>query len=129
MGQIYCAAMFIRITDGTAELVDADDFTAFHVERGTATVAEIVAALGDTALPGDVTPSGDTALLGEVTPPSDTSPPSDSEHLWLSAIGVAKLAGDRGAGEWIAKFDDMCQYAESKGWMNEAGTHIRAHLE
>ena len=97
--------MFIRITDGTPELIDADNFTAFHVERGGASAAAIVEALGDRALPG-----GD-------------------DHVWLSAIGVSELAGAHAAGEWITKFDGMCQYAESKGWMNETGTHIRAHLE
>lgn len=97
--------MFIRITDGVAELIAADDFTAFHVERGQASADQIVAALGDKAQPG-----GD-------------------DHVWLSAIGVAELAGEHAAGEWITKFDGMCQYAESKGWMNDEGTHIRAHLE
>ena len=97
--------MFIRITDGAPELVDAFNFNAFHVERGGLATTDILGALGDKALAGD------------------------DEHVWLSAIGVAELAGVQAAGEWITKFDGMCQYAESKGWMNEAGTHIRAHLE
>lgn len=97
--------MFIRITDGTPELADADNFTAFHVEGAGASATELLTALGELALPGA------------------------DDHVWLSALGVAGLAGETAAGEWITKFDGMCTYAESKGWMNEQGTHIRAHIQ
>jgi hypothetical protein len=51
----------------------------------------------------------------------------DAGHVWVSAEWIrATVAGD---GEWLAGFDAMVAFAESKGWMNEAGTHIKAHIE
>lgn len=53
----------------------------------------------------------------------------DDDHVWL-AIAPARVVGcaasDPGFGE---RFDGMISYANSKGWTNEAGTHVRAHIE
>jgi hypothetical protein len=59
----------------------------------------------------------------------DLCSPADDDHVWL-AIAAARAAGceasDLGFGE---RFDGMIAYAGGKGWTNEAGTHVRAHIE
>jgi hypothetical protein len=55
---------------------------------------------------------------------------ADDEHVWLHVgrartIGVA-TAADPAFGDG---FDAMIGYAASKGWLNDAGTHARAHVE
>lgn len=54
----------------------------------------------------------------------------DGEHVWLD-IAVARAAGAAavGDGAWADRFDGMIAYARSKGWADEAGTHVRAHVE
>ncbi|MGA1440636.1 MAG: hypothetical protein ACO4CU_12500 [Ilumatobacteraceae bacterium] len=41
----------------------------------------------------------------------------DDEHVWLDV------------GRAAAAFDSMIGYAASKGWLDAAGTHVRAHVE
>lgn len=65
-----------------------------------------------------------TAMLG------DLCQPGDDDHIWLDVsaartIGIAQSAD----GTFGTQFDAMIVYAESKGWMNAAGTHVRAHIE
>lgn len=55
---------------------------------------------------------------------------ADGEHVWLDvaaarAVGI-DASGDAAFGE---QFDAMIAYAAGKGWLNEAGTHVRAHVE
>jgi hypothetical protein len=46
---------------------------------------------------------------------------------WVrSEIGVA-APGSVGA-DWAERFAAMLGYARGKGWLDEAGTHIRAHV-
>ena len=54
----------------------------------------------------------------------------DGEHVWLD-IAVARAAGAETADDddWPAGYDAMIAYARSKGWTDEAGTHVRAHVE
>jgi hypothetical protein len=54
----------------------------------------------------------------------------DGEHVWLD-IAAARAAGaaasaDQGFGD---RFDAMIEFATSKGWTDDAGTHVRAHIE
>lgn len=56
-------------------------------------------------------------------------PDADGSHLWLDVaacrtVGVAEQGDD-----WGDAYDGMIAYATSKGWTNEAGTHVRAHIE
>jgi hypothetical protein len=79
----------------------------------------------------------DATLGGSLTGAQfgDLCSAGDDDHVWL-AIAVARSIGtemieatevtDRGFGE---RFDGMIDYARSKGWTNEAGTHVRAHVE
>lgn len=55
---------------------------------------------------------------------------ADDEHVWLD-VAAARAAGvdasdDETFGE---QFDAMIAYAAGKGWLNDAGTHVRAHVE
>lgn len=58
-------------------------------------------------------------------------PDADGEHVWLD-VAAARAAGAEEAPDATAfteQFDGMIAYATSKGWTNEAGTHVRAHVE
>lgn len=55
---------------------------------------------------------------------------ADDEHVWLHvdrarAVG-AEMSDDPSFGDG---FDAMIGYAATKGWLNDAGTHVRAHVE
>ena len=54
----------------------------------------------------------------------------DGEHVWLD-IAVARTAGAETSADpaWTSKYDGMIAYASSKGWTDDAGTHVRAHVE
>lgn len=59
----------------------------------------------------------------------DLYSPDDDDRVWLAiadarSIGCATI--DTGFG---VRFDEMIASATSKGWTNEAGTHVRAHIE
>jgi hypothetical protein len=78
-------------------------------------------------LHAELDPALDASLVGAIF--DDLCSPADDDHVWL-AIAVARAIGcnstDAGFGE---RFDPMIAYASSKGWTNEAGTHVRAHIE
>lgn len=66
----------------------------------------------------------DTAQLGHLCERADDA------HVWLHvdrarAVGVG-AADDPAFGE---RFDAMIEYAATKGWLDEAGSHVRAHIE
>jgi len=54
----------------------------------------------------------------------------DGEHVWLD-IAVARAAGADVSDDdgWTERFDAMITYATSKGWTDDVGTHVRAHVE
>jgi hypothetical protein len=54
----------------------------------------------------------------------------DGEHVWLD-ISAARAAGAEASHDeaWPTKYDAMIAYATSKGWTDDAGTHVRAHVE
>lgn len=96
--------MYINVDpSGSATLADADNFRAFSVV--TASDSASADALSD---------------LGSLDP--------DGEHVWLDGEAVKRLAGPEVADTWHTEFDNMVQYAQSKGWTDDAG-RIRAHIE
>ena len=54
----------------------------------------------------------------------------DGDHVWLD-VAAARAAGAVATDDpaWADGFDGMIAYAASKGWLDEAGTHVRAHVE
>jgi hypothetical protein len=55
---------------------------------------------------------------------------ADDEHVWLD-VARARAIGVETANDpaFADGFDAMIDYATSKGWLDEAGTHVRAHVE
>lgn len=51
----------------------------------------------------------------------------DPDHVWL-AIDRTRTVVTEASGD-AAAFDSMIHYAASKGWLDAAGTHVRAHVE
>lgn len=100
--------MYFRITEDTAELVDPQDVTAFHVVCPP--------GLDGTALAGRVRDAG----LGEVLP---------DEHVLVPVDAVRRYAAGRVGPEWEKDLTGMLAYATKKGWTDETGTRIRAHIE
>ena len=101
----------IDVASGGLSLVEADDFTAFHV----------------LAVPRDA-PEEDVGLaLG-----SDGGPAGD-DHVWVTVEAVQRLAlpgladGDAVV-VWRGGFEKMLDYAAGKGWMNDDRSCIRAHI-
>lgn len=101
--------MFVRISGpgGQPALVEAEDCKKFHVSYGGAdgTPAQVAAALGDWA-------AGAT-----------------DEHVWIRIAAVRSAAAGTVGPGWDGEFDGMVGYAASKGWLNEAGDAIAAHVE
>ena len=90
--------------DAGPVLTDLDRFDRFHAECS-----------------GPV----DAARLGSLCRLHD-----DGEHVWLDvaaarAVGV-DAADDPTFGE---QFDGMIAFAAKHGWLDAAGTHVRAHIE
>lgn len=101
--------MFVRISapGATPELVEPEDCKKFHVASGLAgaTNAEVAAALGGWA-------DGAT-----------------DDHVWIRVDAVRAAAEGRVPAGWAGEFEGMLAYARSKGWTNEAGNAIAAHVE
>ena len=54
----------------------------------------------------------------------------DGEYVWLD-IAAARAAGAEASDDtgWADAYDAMIAYATTKGWTDDAGTHVRAHVE
>ena len=101
----YAPEMIIEVDPTTgATIEDAAVFTGFNATSTTDDKDVVGAAMGAAGHAAD-----------------------DDAHVWVSADWIrATVAGDA---EWTAGFDAMVAFARSKGWMNDAGTHILAHIE
>ncbi len=53
----------------------------------------------------------------------------EAEHAWIGVDAIRRLAAGRVGDSWDADFEAMLGYARSKGWFDEAGHAIRAHVE
>lgn len=72
---------------------------------------------------------GELADEAHVTQYDEFVSPADDDHVWvdidwLRTSGVA-LVGDA---DYATKFDAMIAYATSKGWLDDAGRCVRAHI-
>ena len=98
----------LNATPPGVALADPDDLGSFKV-------------LAEAAAP-------DTAALARAL--EGVGAMSPDGHAFISVDAVRLLAGDRaGDPEWSSGFEKMLAYAGSKGWMNEAGDAIQAHVE
>ncbi|HKN39493.1 MAG TPA: hypothetical protein VJ622_10795 [Acidimicrobiia bacterium] len=87
-------------------LVEPEDCKRFHVAVRGGDGPALAAALADGV--GRLLPSGDAMI--------DT-------------VAVRRMAGGRVPEGWDGDFAAMLQYAESKGWLDETGGSIQAHVE
>ena len=99
--------MIIKVGEaGQVAIEDHDLFTGFHVEAQLGQTAERVASL----LAGGTRADG-------------------TDHVWIAVDAVRHWVADLATEEWEEGFSAMVDYARGRGWLDEAGTHIRAHLE
>ena len=99
----------VDLTGGTAvvELVEAEDCKRFSVAVAGGDSESLGAALTGHGI-GRLLPSGDAMV----------------------DIGaVRRMAEGRVPAGWADDFAGMLKYAESKGWLDETGTSIQAHVE
>jgi hypothetical protein len=84
-------------------VMEVDDLKALRVEViGAVSRKELVALLGD---------------LGRL----------DEEHVWLSVQALRAAAMPR-TDRWLSDYSAMIDYAGTKGWTDEDGLSVRAHL-
>lgn len=50
------------------------------------------------------------------------------DHTWIDRDRLVELAGSSATPAWIEKFESMCTYARSRGWIHDSGA-IRSHIE
>ena len=95
--------MVIVIEDGGVHMQDPSDFKAFKVVVQEGEDASAVSAVGRLA---------------------------DPDTAWIEVDQVRNLAGEAaGVPGWEDDFAAMLAYARTKGWLDEAGTSIQAHVE
>lgn len=52
-----------------------------------------------------------------------------ANHLWVPIALLRSLAEGRVEADWEPRFEKMLDFARGHGWVDEAGTHVMAHLE
>lgn len=97
-------------TDAEVTVAESDNFKQFHLATDGLDVREVAEALGDVAFEK-----------------------GDGAHLWVSIDAVRGWVSSQGSGklsqEWEDGFSAMLEFAKGHGWINEAGTHVQAHIE
>jgi hypothetical protein len=102
-------AIGTQVGDARTEVREADDCRRFHVESALE--------------PGE---------LDRVLRADSAGHATDDGAAWIRVDWVvstvnATAAASTGA-DWRARFEAMLAYALGKGWLDAAGTHIRAHV-
>ncbi|MGW2651462.1 hypothetical protein ACWC2T_42960 [Streptomyces sp. NPDC001393] len=88
-----------------ASVADAEDLKSLAVVVGP--------GVSDETLAGALTAGG----LGSL----------DGQHAWLSVAALRSAGEDSDA--WRSGFTKMIEFATSRGWTNESGNAVRAHVE
>lgn len=53
----------------------------------------------------------------------------EGDDAWIAIDAVRRMAAGRVGPEWDRDFQAMLDYARTKGWIDETGAAIRAHIE
>jgi hypothetical protein len=53
----------------------------------------------------------------------------DDDHMWVDRGWLRKKAEGRVSGRWSEDFDHLVTKAREHGWIDDDGTHLRAHVE
>jgi hypothetical protein len=96
--------MIVRVdVDGRATLEQPEDCRAFHVEALGGDLSAVAAAIG-------------------------ARPPAPDDHVWVGVDWVRQQAAGRVAANWEGDFAKMLDFAAGKGWLDEGGQAIQAHV-
>ena len=90
---------------GAISVAEADNFKAFHIETDGLDVRQVAQALGEHGYEK-----------------------GDGMHVWLAKDAVRQWVGNQDAA-WEESFEGMLGFAAKHGWINEAQTHVQAHIE
>jgi hypothetical protein len=105
--------MFVRVDleyDTVAvSLEEPENCKQFHV---------VVAGVGDDAL---VASALEGAGVGHASP--------NAGHVYVTIDAVRSMAEPRVGESWAGDFEAMLGYASSKGWLDDSGSAIEAHIE
>ncbi len=96
-------------SDAAAELDDPNNFRAFSIVVPTHVPADELGSFVHRSGVGELDAGGRNV------------------HVQLGVI--RRLAAGRTAPDWDTGFDAMIAYARTKGWVDDAGNTVRAHLE
>lgn len=101
--------MIIDVAGDQVAVRDADDCGRFHVESAL-----------------------DPADLDRALQAGSAGHGGQDGQAWVGVDWVRSAAGGSGPGslgaDWPERFARMVAYADGQGWLDEAGTHIRAHV-
>jgi hypothetical protein len=100
--------VYFRITSDSAELVDPGDVTAFHVVCPPGLDGDELAARVREAGLGELAPDG---------------------HVYVPVDAIRRYAQGHVDAGWEQDLAGMVAYATRKGWTDETGTRVRAHVE
>lgn len=100
--------MYVNITAAGIHLAETDVFTAFEVR----------------------TPLPEADLVAALAAESDWGYFADG-HVWVSRERIIAEVGPfhEHVSRWRDQFDGMIAYAAQKGWLDETGQFVRAHVE
>lgn len=103
--------MYVRVDVGVqppvVTLEEPDDCTRFHLAvAGGRDLARVFGALVD-------------AAAGRL----------EADHALVTIDAVRRMAAGRVGDDWGERFDGMLGYAKGKGWIDETGNAIQAHIE
>lgn len=102
--------MIILLEQGTCSVSEADTLTDLRV----------VTAIDDPAALGDAVRA---AELGRTEP-------GETGHVFVDIERLRSLARSGATlDDWDERFDAMIAYAERKGWLNDSGSAVRAHVD
>ncbi|MGP4029873.1 hypothetical protein [Actinomadura sp. 3N407] len=99
--------MIILATKDGFTVTEKNNFTEFHIEVGRLSHDEFI----------DVVKSS-----------ADVAAHHAPHHLWVSVDLLRRELNTKAHPERRSGLDGMLEYADSKGWLNEAGTHVSAHI-
>ena len=114
----------VDLDASTAELAVPDDFAHFAVR-----VAPAAAGVASGGSAGSAGSGGeDTDRLAAIVASTGVGAVGGTGDVFVRPEAVRALAGATAGEVWGAGFAKMCEYAVSKGWVDDAG-RIQAHVE